>query len=703
MHMRKSVPWLFVLGVLIASLPGICQEEAPATEPPSLFDLDLEQLMDIEFYTSSRTHEDIRKIASVVTIVTKEQIEQEGLKDLNEVLKRVPGFFVENGNSVQSFITHRGIRTDQNVCVLVLIDGHPQNVNSVYGVNSLHLFPLLANVERIEITRDPNSTMWGSDAATAVINIITKDGTAIDPDRHPAGRLSLSLDYEFRDRQRTASAVWGKQFADGDLMLSYTNIVADGDPEYDYRPTAAGPAPVDTRWKPYAMMPESHDLYLKGRLGDFALKLGYSDLSTGNGQNSSYEAAKGGHPGRRRTRRAWGDVSYTVDVNDYLSNETRVFFDRRLLDHDRSGVPNLSSNWWKEQGYGIENISRYARDDWSGLLGFSYQTMRYKHSRSMTTTLDIDGREEIKAAFGEVGYNLMENLKLTVGGRLEESDLRSDGTNFAPRAGIVYGLSDLWTARYSYSTGIVRPQREYNVADQGWIRQPDGSYLLGTHEPLSSETHELQVVFRDEMTSFGLTLFHVNMKDLFTFSYTPIDDTDKPIPGDPAIYRVFYASIDSVTSYGLELEWEHRFNESWRVYGNATCLRVGRDNDKLNAGSGSTISFADTTNQFYDSDDKPVAVPEYMWNLGVDYLVMPKVSLNLHYRGWGGYKERYSSRETRSQHAMHFVDINLTVRDVLDGMKMAFYVKNALDARYDDVFLANNPGREIGVSLSFRF
>lgn len=701
--MRKSVFWLVLTGVLILSMPGICQETAPGSEPASLFDLDLEQLMDIEFYTSSRTHEDIRKVASVVTVVTRQQIERQGLKDLNEVLKRVPGFFVENANSVQSFITHRGIRTDQNVCVLVLIDGHPQNVNSVYGVDSLHLFPLLANVERIEITRDPNSTMWGSDAATAVINIITRDGTVIDPDRHTAGRLALSLDYEFRDRQRTASAVWGKQFADGDLMLSYTNINADGDPEYDYRPTAAGPTPVDRRWKPYAIMPESHDLYLKGRFGNFALKLGYSDLSTGNGQNSSYQAAKRGDPGRRRTRRAWGDVSYTLEISESFSSETRIFFDRRLLDHDRSGVPDLSSNWWEEEGYGIENISRYARGDWSGLLGFSYQTMRYRHSESTTTRLDLDGREEIKAAFGEVGYNLMDNLKLTVGGRLEESKLRSEGTNFVPRAAIVYGLSDLWTVRYSYSRGIVRPQREYNVADQGWIRQPDGNYLLGTHEPLSSETHELQIVFRDETTSFGLTLFQLKMQDLFTFSYTPIADADKPIPGDPAIYRVFYASIDSVTSYGLELEWEHRFNDAWRVYGNATCMRVRRDNDKLNAGSDSILSFADTTNQFYDADDKPVAVPEYMWNLGVDYRVMSNVSLNLHYRGWGGYRERYSSRETRIQHAMHFVDMNLTVRDVLDGMDVAVYVKNALNATYEDVFLANNPGREIGVALSVRF
>lgn len=658
------------------------------TEDSSVFDLSLEELLSARFYTASRYFEEQRFVPAVISVITREQIEKQGLQDLNEVLKRTPGFYMENANRVQSFITHRGFHTDQNVNVLVLIDGHAQNINSVYGVDHMHLFPTLQKVERIEIVRGSSSTLWGSDAATAVINIITRDGSTIDPDRRPGGRFEVNLDYEFRDEQSTANIIWGKQFDDGDIMISYTYLKADGDPRPAYLPEPSGPPRTTaTSWKPYAVIFDSHDLYLKAHWHDFTLKTGYSDLIIGNGQNHNMEGPWPRRTGYRRTERIWASLSHDYEINDQFTNEIRFYADQRYVDVANERTPRQI--YRREQGYGIENIIRYNNDNWRGLLGSNFEGTEFHQ----------DDREKAWATFAEVSHDITDRLTGSAGGRLERSDLRSDGTYFMPRASLVYALSDLWTTRYTYSTGIVRPPRTYNVGDRGWTERDD-HFVLGTHEPLTVRTHETQLVYADDDTHAGITLFHVNMQDLFAFFRQTLDDSP---PFSPGSETVWYASIDSVTSYGIELEGRHRFTPAWSIYGNATYQHAKRDNDRLNADFDSPMVFRDESNRFYDTNDRAIGVPTYMWNAGTDYGVARNTYLNVHYRGWAELRERYSETETRNKSGMHFVDMSLRRERVGENTDLALTVKNIFDSTYEDVFLANSLGREIVLSLSTRF
>jgi outer membrane receptor for ferrienterochelin and colicin len=658
-------------------------------DPHPIFTLSLEELLAIRFYTASRYFEEQRSVPAVISVITREEIEKHGIKDLNELLKRTPGFFMENANWVQSFITHRGIRTDQNVGILVLVDGHPQNVNSAYGVDHMHLFPTLQKVERVEIVRGSSSTLWGSNAASAVINIITRDGAAMDPDRNPAGRFEVNLDYEFRDEQSTANVIWGKQFDDGDIMLSYTYMKSDGDPRSAYRPQRSGPPrAADNLWKPYAIIHDSQELYVKAHWKDFTLKTGYSDLVTGNGQNNSIAVAKDDSLSYRGTERIWLSLSHDAELTDLLSNEIRIYADQKTVQVKNRTNPRQI--WFEEQGYGIENILRYTNEEWRGLLGFHYEGTEFRN----------DDREKAGAAFSEASYDITDRLTASAGGRFEKSDLRSDGTDFMPNASLVYGISELWTTRYAYSTGIVRPQRVYNVGDKGWVSTPDRGLVLGTHQPLESTTHEVQLVYTDDASHAGITLFHLDMNNLFIFIEQTLDGSPAFSPGAETVW---YGNIDSGTSYGIEIEGQHHFNKSWRVYGNATYQYAKRDNDRLNADFPLPIVFTDSSNRFYDSDDRAVAVPTYLWNLGTDYTVARYTYLNLHYRGWADLRERYSETETRSKSPMHFVDLSLRRNNVSKNVDLGLSVKNVFDNKYEDVFLANSLGREIVLSVSSRF
>jgi vitamin B12 transporter len=111
-------------------------------------------------------------VASSVTIITSEEIEQKQVKYLSDLLRDIPGFSVTQagGAGSQTQVRVRGAEANQ---VLVLMDGVRANDPAASG-EFQYQFALASNIERIEIIRGPQSATWGSDAMAGVINIIRK-------------------------------------------------------------------------------------------------------------------------------------------------------------------------------------------------------------------------------------------------------------------------------------------------------------------------------------------------------------------------------------------------------------------------------------------------------------------------------------------------------------------------------------------------
>jgi vitamin B12 transporter len=114
----------------------------------------------------------LRDVASSITIITREEIEQRQVKYLSELLRDVPGFSVSQagGAGSQTQVRVRGAEANQ---LLVLVDGVRAN-DPASSDEFQYQFALTSNIERIEIIRGPQSATWGSDAMAGVINIIRK-------------------------------------------------------------------------------------------------------------------------------------------------------------------------------------------------------------------------------------------------------------------------------------------------------------------------------------------------------------------------------------------------------------------------------------------------------------------------------------------------------------------------------------------------
>ncbi len=119
----------------------------------------------------------LRRAPSVTSVITAEDIRNMGAKDLDEVMESVPGIHVtRSANSYFSMYTIRNIGSNQttNPEVLILQNGIPTNTLFRGDRGQSIGAPLLENIARIEIIRGPGSALYGADAFSGVINIITK-------------------------------------------------------------------------------------------------------------------------------------------------------------------------------------------------------------------------------------------------------------------------------------------------------------------------------------------------------------------------------------------------------------------------------------------------------------------------------------------------------------------------------------------------
>ena len=167
-----------------APAPGATQEKTPASSR------EVTTLPTI-VVTASRRSETLQNVAMPVSALTWHDLQRQHMQDFADYAASIPGFNVVGAGPGQTELSIRGIASGSvqpSASVGIYVDESPYGSSSVFAEGAM-LTPNIdpADLERIEVLRGPQGTLYGAGALGGVIRFIT-----IPPDTHDyAGRLQL--------------------------------------------------------------------------------------------------------------------------------------------------------------------------------------------------------------------------------------------------------------------------------------------------------------------------------------------------------------------------------------------------------------------------------------------------------------------------------------------------------------------------------
>jgi len=480
--MKKLMVLIVLLTVL--AVPGFSQALTEQKEVAALEEV---------VVTATRTSTPIEEVGSSITVITAQEIEAKGQTTVQEVLKGTPGLDVwsTGGPGQMSSVSLRGANSYHT---LVLIDGVEMNDPS--GMNRGFNFANLTvdNIERIEILRGPQSTLYGADAIGGVIDIITKKGTG-KPTFYVGGEGgSYSTWREF------GGASMGTEKFNASLALSHNSSDGFSAADDDLPGNSE-----DDKWE---------NTSASARMG-FILS-----------ENVDFDFITRYQDGRTHIDNGGGPYQ---DQEDSHVNSCKVF--NRAQAH----VVALDGLWEQTLAYGFADHDLEYRDSPWGDSDFdgekheiSWQNNFYLH-KTNTLTLgaeyeqeEIDNKVDLKEATHTTSFFIQDQIKLwdlsftTVGMRYDDHDDFGSETTF--RITQAFLIKDWGTKlKGSYGTGFRAPSLYELYAPPSW-GMLIGNSDLDPEESKGWDVGVEQSLFNDHVT-VGVTYFYNDFDDLIEWNW----------------------------------------------------------------------------------------------------------------------------------------------------------------------------------------
>ena len=174
LYQRKVLP--LVMMAMLVPAPLAAQEPVPGSQP---------QVAVPQVLTPARLRQPRSEVPASVTVIDRDLIRASGAREIWELFRLVPGMSAERTGGNVPAVSYHGTQARNTRRMQVLSDGRTQQRPGLARVVWNDIPLSIEDIERIEVTRGPNSAMYGANAMTGVINIIT---------RHPRDLSGMELE-----------------------------------------------------------------------------------------------------------------------------------------------------------------------------------------------------------------------------------------------------------------------------------------------------------------------------------------------------------------------------------------------------------------------------------------------------------------------------------------------------------------------------
>lgn len=658
-----------------AALSGLMQMSALAQETGGD---DAVARMQTVTVTARQREESLKDVPIAVTALSGDQLKDQQVVQLKDIAAYSPGLNINSDSAGRALISMRGIGT-------TLIDSVQPGVgifiDGIYQPNTTYLNTPLVDVERVEVLRGPQGTLFGNNTLGGAINVISKQ-----PGNEFEGRINGAYAGP-DDFQSVSGRISGPiiedvlQFRLGGAYQSQNgfqkNSLAGGDRNpLDQKSVAGGLRFVPVNWAAFSLN-ANYDKVSGGNTpyawvsgtNDFTLDAptnlaSYVDIEyTGVSLKSEFDASSIGTKITAIT--AYNSAESTIPPND----------------GDYGPVDFLRSQGTRD----IETYTGELRFDtqWSDkistLVGiFANQSTTDATTLTTIVPLSISApaaastETKSKAIFGTLFWQIDPTLDLAIGLRYDQQELDASSATTAqtykanetqPRVTLTKHWSEALMTYGSVARGF-RGGGQNGPGAPNLIYRGDSvwTYELGT-----------KMFALDNKLSLDASVFYNDYKDFIG-----------PNALAPSTTGVGFVAINlnagDVETYGFEAEAIYQIKDNWNVRGNVTLL---------NARVTDSSQFQATTGFPYPGD-RILLVPDWNFNVGTNYGweigVADRLVFDAAVIGKGDRTgATFDATDVPVMPEYYLVNTSLAWQH--DNVEIALFATNLFDEKYQEVFI----------------
>jgi len=519
-------------------------DDTQASDSQDLSSMDLESLLKVKVVTASKFSQDLADAPGVISVVTRDELRRFGGMTLREILERVPGLAGTTASFTdRSMVGARGDQTKINSGhILYLINGRPTREVLEGGIASdlLESFPV-GILERIEVIKGPGSVLYGSNAFSAVVNLITQKADG---------------------RQLVVTGLGGPGGAasgSGKVMFERGAFRLVGAGQFHQNPEWFTPVETSFFGVQDAVIPDrSKGGYLGMNFKGLSLMSSFTDWTSGYLE---------GGVGVARWRRGFADLGYSFRATSRWDMSFNVTYTRTTLDAQQS-IPFITRDSHEVVAEWSNVLNLTDRDDLTfGAL--------FNHIEGMETffgtnpgTVISDGSRAGEAGYAQIDHQLLESVKI-IGG-FQANQIGHLDLDVVPRGGAIWNVTNRVTVKALYSQAFRAPSLNETLLH--YIPPPyiGGPSLLGNPHlsPEKVATTDIGVWYWGDRFQAGVDYFHSKLTNGIVLANVTTAGT--------------YINSGKITFDGVEVEGKYYFKKNFLLLGSALYQTNGDANGANN-------------------------------------------------------------------------------------------------------------------------